>query len=157
MPGLCLRRLRLSQASGKVAPAGNPGASGVRVAINQPIDNRPAYMAVEVMQSRSISEVVASWIADRSLSRRKKAFLETVYSQFVDTGGIGVLDVAGHAYASELDLPPGSFTIQVVAALLDHVDPWPAPGRRLVEVTDQLLEWEVIDHETAQATYEAAL
>jgi hypothetical protein len=114
-------------------------------------------MAAAPMRSNDVAEIIAIWAADHTLSRRKKAFLKTVYNQFIEAGGMGIPDVMGHAYASELDLPPGSFTIQAVAALLDQVDPLPAPGRRLVEVTDQLVEMEVIDRETAQATYEAAL
>lgn len=108
------------------------------------------------MQSHDVAEVIESWVADRSLSRRKKAFLETVYSQYWETGGGCAPSVIGWYYASELDLPPGSFTIQVVAALLDHLDPQEPPAR-LVQVTEDLIEDGQISREAADALYEAAL
>jgi hypothetical protein len=109
------------------------------------------------MRSQEITEIVSIWAADHSLSRRKKAFLETVYSQFIEADGMASPDVAGHAYASQLDLPPGSCTIQVVAALLDRMAPLPGSERRLVEVTEELVEFDHISREAADATYEAAL
>jgi hypothetical protein len=109
------------------------------------------------MRSQEVAEVVSIWAADHTLSRRKKAFLETVYNQFIEAGGMAIPDVAGHAYASQLDLPPGSFTIQVVAALLDRLAPLPGSERRLMEVTEQLVEFDHISRGAADATYEAAL
>jgi hypothetical protein len=109
------------------------------------------------MQSHDVAEIVSIWVVDRSLSRRKKAFLETIYNQFIEADGMGIPDVMGHAYASELDLPPGSCTIQVVAALLDHLEPLPGPDSRLVKVTEELVEFDHISREAADALYEAAL
>jgi len=109
------------------------------------------------MRSQEVAEVVSIWAADHTLSRRKKAFLETVYNQFIEADGMASPDVAGSIYASQLDLPPGSFTIQVVAALLDRLDPQPGSERRLVEVTESLVELDHISREEADATYEAAL
>jgi hypothetical protein len=108
------------------------------------------------MRSHDVAEVVAGWIADRSLSRRKKAFLEMVYSQYWEAGAGCAPDTAGHYYASELDLPPGSFSIQVVAALLDLVEPQPAPSR-LVQVTEDLVEDGQISREAAEDLYAHAL
>ena len=109
------------------------------------------------MRSQVVAEVVSIWAADQTLSRRKKAFLETVYSQYWECCTGSPPDVAGSIYASQLDLPPGSFTIQVVAALLDRLEPLPGSERRLVEVTESLVELEHISREAADATYEAAL
>jgi hypothetical protein len=109
------------------------------------------------MRHDDIAEIVSIWAADHSLSRRKKAFLETVYNQFIESDGMAVPDIAGSIYASQLDLPPGSSTIQVVAALLDHLEPLPGPDSRLVEVTEELVEFGHISREAADATYEAAL
>ncbi len=105
-----------------------------------------------------ITEVLDDWIADRRLSRRKKAFLETVYDQFLETsGGAYAPSLSGSDYSSWLDLPSGSYLVQVVAALLDHVDPLPEPPCRLVEVTEQLVEDGHIEREAAEAFYEEAL
>jgi hypothetical protein len=102
----------------------------------------------------SITDVVDDWIADRRLSRRKKEFLEAVYTAFQDSGGLYSPDVAGGFYCEELNLPQGGFKIQVVAALLDHLDPLPEPPTRLVEVTEQLVEDGHIEREEAEKLYE---
>jgi len=105
------------------------------------------------MRSQDVAEVVSVWCADRTLSRRKKAFLETVYSQYWE-GCTGVApDVAGSLYSSQLGLPPGAFTIQVVAALLDRLEPLPGSERRLVEVTEALVELEHLSRGEADAIY----
>lgn len=109
------------------------------------------------MRSQDIAEVVSIWAADHTLSRRKKAFLETVYSQYWE-GCTGMApDVAGSIYSSQLDLPPGAFTIQVVAALLDRLEPLPGSERRLKDVTEDLVELEYISREGAENIYEKAL
>jgi hypothetical protein len=106
------------------------------------------------MRSSDVCSVVDEWIANNRLARRKKAFLETVYSQFQESGGLCSPDIAGSIYCEEANLPSGSFTIQVVAAVLDHVDPLPEPPSRLVEVTEQLVEDGHIEREEAEELYE---
>ena len=109
------------------------------------------------MRNTDVIDVIDTWVADRHLSRRKLAFLRNVYDQVA--GGLHgcALDTCGHIYCAELDLPPGSATVQVIAALLDQLDPLPEHPRRLVQVTEAMVDAEHIDRETADAFYERAL
>jgi hypothetical protein len=105
----------------------------------------------------SVIDVLSDWAADRQLSRRKLAFLRNAYEQISEGLHGCAPDTCGHAYSSELDLPPGSATVQVVAALLDHLEPLPEHPRRLVEVTEAMVDAGHLDREAAEAFYEAAL
>ena len=68
--------------------------------------------------------VVEDWIADRKLSRRKIAFLELEYQRGIEAvTESSSFDIAGSIYCQELDLPTGSYWIQVMADLLDHLRP----------------------------------
>ena len=92
------------------------------------------------MRSREVENVVAEGIAKGGLARRKKAFLATVYGQFWESGGLYVPDVADSCYCREFGLPSGSYSIQVVAALLDRIDPQAVPPCRVDEVTQELIQ-----------------
>jgi hypothetical protein len=114
-------------------------------------------MTTTQLHKQSVIELFDEWIAGRRLSVRKLACLQNAYAQ-ASEGLYGcALDTCGQIYCSELDLPPGSATVQVIAALLDHLDPLPEPPRRLVEVTEAMVDAEHIDRETADAFYERAL
>ena len=108
-------------------------------------------------QKLSVIELFDEWIASRRLSSRKLAFLQNAYNQV--SGGLHglALNTCGHIYCAELDLPQGSATVQVIAALLDHLDPVPEHPRRLVQVTEAMVDADHIDREQAEAFYERAL
>lgn len=106
------------------------------------------------MRSQEIAEVFDCWIADRRLSRRKKAFLNTVYEQMEDGLTSCSPDIAGSEYCGSVDLPAGCFTIQVVASILDALEPLSEPPSRLVIVTEALVDAEHIDREEAEYIYE---
>jgi hypothetical protein len=90
------------------------------------------------MRDQDVQDVVDSWIADRTLSRRKRAFLQTVVDQFLESGSDSP-DIASGFDCSEVDLPDGHhYGIQVVASILDHVDPLPSAPSRLTQVTAEL-------------------
>jgi hypothetical protein len=109
------------------------------------------------MRNQSVADVVSDWIADRRLPRRKLAFLRLVYDQFHDAPA-SCVDTACRIVCSELDLPPGSATIQVIAALLDHIDPLPEhQHHRLIEVTDKLVVDGAWGEDAAEAFYAEVL
>jgi len=88
-----------------------------------------------------VSDVVEAWIADRKLSRRKLAFLRTVFDQGMESISRGVHPpTAGGIYCEELELPHGSSWLEVVASLLDHLEPRPTCPSRLAEARDELVE-----------------
>ena len=95
------------------------------------------------------------WAADHTLSRRKKAFLETNFSQYREGCTSVIPGVARSLCVSQLDLPPSSFSIQVVAALLGRLAPLPGSVLRLAEVSECLVELEHISKEEAETTYDA--
>ena len=61
-----------------------------------------------------------------------------------------------HPTAPPMPIPADPLA-QLLAALLDRLAPLPGSERRLVEVTEQLVEFDYISRESADATYEAAL
>ena len=79
------------------------------------------------MRNQQIADVLDVWIADKRLARRKLAFLRSVYQQqhyaLSCAEETQFLDIADSLYCEELDLPPGSPVVAVVAALLDHLEP----------------------------------
>jgi len=109
------------------------------------------------MRDAVVIDVIETWIADRRLSRRKLSFLRNAYEQVSEGLYNCPLDTCGHIYCAELDLPQGSATVQVIAALLDHLDPVPEHPRRLVQVTEAMVDADHIDREQAEAFYERAL
>ena len=109
------------------------------------------------LQKQSVIELFDEWIASRRLSPRNLACLQNAYDQVAEGLHGCSLDTCGQIYCAELDLPPGSATVQVIAALLDQLDPLPEHPRRLVQVTEAMVDAEHIDRETADAFYERAL
>ncbi|MBE9172727.1 hypothetical protein IQ216_06385 [Cyanobium sp. LEGE 06143] len=110
------------------------------------------------MRDHAVIDVLDVWIADRRLSRRKLAFLETVYDQALeDIPQAYSVDIAGHDYCSELDLPSGSLFPLVVAGVLDHLKPLDEAPCRLVEMAEKLVRCQHLSREEAEAVYAAAL
>ena len=109
------------------------------------------------MRSTAIADVLDLWIADRSLSRRKLAFLKEVHQQAVNTleFGLYIPETCDQTYCAELDLPQGSDVAQVVASLLDHLEPMGATRHpeRLVNVTNLMVEAGVIKEAQAEALF----
>ncbi len=101
-----------------------------------------------------VQEVIESFIADRKLSRRKLAFLETVYNQTVTEGlhGYSPDFCSGHT-AGCLDVGGAAYVIQLVATLLDFLKPLEGPHTRLIETTEELVEAGHIEREVADAFY----
>lgn len=102
-------------------------------------------MAGLVMRNHSIEEVFDAWVADRKLSRRKLAFLETVHSQTMEGVWGCSPDIAGSHLCSELEMPAGSYVCQLVAELLDHLKPLEQPPSRLVELNNALVDAGVLE------------
>ena len=89
----------------------------------------------------NVSDVVEAWIADRKLSRRNLAFLRTVFQQMTEWNCFPPYrdyQVADGLCCEELDLPRGSSWLEVIASLLDHLDPRPSTPCRLEEVMELL-------------------
>jgi hypothetical protein len=103
------------------------------------------------MNNDLIEEVFDAWVADRKLSRRKLAFLETAHNQTMEVmlSSCGLSpDVAPGGLCSELDLPQGSYWCQLVAELLDHLKPLEEQPSRLVELNDALVELGLLEEQT---------
>ena len=74
----------------------------------------------------TIRSVFEDWIADRTLSRRKKAFLETTHTQMVhnlEYESVMEPNVAPSWMSDELDKAHLIFECQCVADLLDFLSP----------------------------------
>ena len=74
----------------------------------------------------TIRSVFEDWIADRTLSRRKKAFLETTHTQMVHNLEYEACmepNVAPSWMRDELDKPELIYECQCVADLLDFLSP----------------------------------
>ena len=83
--------------------------------------------------------ILESWIARRKLSAKKLDYLEKEYEQGLQAVPEAVsLMIAGSEYSSELDLPTGSYWIQVIADLLDHLRPTNSCWTRLNKLNTEL-------------------
>ena len=74
----------------------------------------------------TIRSVFEDWIADRTLSRRKKAFLETTHTQMVhnlEYESVMEPNVAPSWMSDELDKSHLIYECQCVADLLDFLSP----------------------------------
>ena len=74
----------------------------------------------------TIRSVFEDWIPDRTLSRRKKAFLETTHTQMVhnlEYEACSEPNVAPSWMNDELDKPELIYECQCVADLLDFLSP----------------------------------
>lgn len=108
------------------------------------------------MQTLDVSEILEHWVADRKLSRRKLAFLETVHEQTMDSSGSCSFDIAGSLLCSSLDMPKAVYTCQLVAGLLDFVKPLPNEPKhaRLIELTEALVDCGQLEQDVAEALFE---
>ena len=89
----------------------------------------------------SYESVVEDWIADRKLSNRKLNFLEQDHEQTMqEIGLVTSFSIASSYLSDELDLPQGSYWVQVVADLLDHLAP-SEEGSRLGELNKELIDY----------------
>lgn len=107
------------------------------------------------MNNSEVDDVLELWVAERKLSRRKLAFLETVHQQTMEcmSPSYGPW-IAGQSLSSELDRPEAVYTCQLVADLLDFLKPIPGePHKRLADVTQALMECNLIEKEQADALY----
>ena len=68
----------------------------------------------------TIENVLEGWISDRTISRRKRAFLKQMHEINVKSDGIPL--VCPSHISSALDLPNGSAWPYVVADLLDYLE-----------------------------------
>ncbi len=81
------------------------------------------------------------WVGDRKLSNRKIAFLEKDHERTMnEIGLVTSFSIASSYYSDELDLPQGSYWVQVVADLLDHLAP-SEEGSRLGELNKGLMDY----------------
>ena len=99
------------------------------------------------MNNDLIEEVFEAWAADRKLSRRKLAFLETVHNQTMEIIGSCSPDIGPGWVCSELEMPQGTYLCQLVAELLDHLKPVEEPPSRLAELNDSLIDLGLLEAE----------
>ena len=94
----------------------------------------------------TIQSCVEDWYADRTLSRRKLAFLEQNHERTMqEIGMVTSFSVADGFYADELDLAKGSFWVQLQAALLDLLKGPIGGWYRASELDKLLYQYEHID------------
>ena len=72
------------------------------------------------MSDWTIETVLEDWIADRTISRRKHAFLKQMHDINVNSGGEPL--ICPSHISSELDLPNGSSWPDVIADFLDFIE-----------------------------------
>ena len=93
------------------------------------------------MSELTYESVVEDWIADRKLSNRKLNFLEQDHKRTMqEIGLVTSFSIASSYTSDELDLPQGSYWVQVVADLLDHLAP-SEEGSRLGELNKGLIDY----------------
>ena len=108
------------------------------------------------MNNSDVNDVLELWAAERKLSRRKLAFLETVHNQTMECiGRVNALDLASGHLASELDLPTATYICQLVAGVLDFLKPVAGEHKhaRLAEITEALVEFGHLDADHAERLY----
>ena len=89
----------------------------------------------------SYESVVEDWIADRKLSNRKLNFLEQDHERTMqEIGLVTSFSIASSYLSDELDLPQGSYWVQVVADLLDYLAP-SEEGSRLGALNKELIDY----------------
>jgi hypothetical protein len=88
-----------------------------------------------------VPAVVEQWIADRKLPRRKLAFLQREHELTIECMGSASFPIADGHSCGEVQIPQGSYWCQVVAELLDHLDPPESrTDRRQLELSKALEE-----------------
>ncbi len=90
------------------------------------MENVKGAGVTERSEDWTIRSVFEDWIDDRTLSRRKKAFLETTHTQMVhnlEYESVMESNVAPSWMSDELDKSHLIFECQCVADLLDFVSP----------------------------------
>ncbi len=86
------------------------------------------------------SSIVDRWIFNGKVSRKNLAFLEQEFQQGLDVIPEAIsLNIADGNTCEELDLPRGSYWIQVIASLLDLKAPLTEEMPRLAELNKQLI------------------
>ena len=86
------------------------------------------------------SSILDGWIFNGKVSRKNLAFLEQEFQQGLEViPEASGLSIAGGLYCAELDLPTGSYWIQAIASLLDHLRPVTEEMPRLAELNKQLI------------------
>ena len=91
----------------------------------------------------TIRSVFEDWIADRTLSRRKKAFLETTHTQMMhvlQNEACMEPKVAPSWMSDELDRKDFIYECQCVADLLDYLNPRSGRIKREAEMFNALDE-----------------
>ena len=83
--------------------------------------------------------ILDGFIFNGKVSKKKLDHLETEFDQGLQAVPEAVsLMIAGSEYSSELDLPTGSYWIQVIADLLDHLRPTNSCWTRLNKLNTEL-------------------
>ena len=90
---------------------------------------------------QSVSTIIDGWISNkRKPSEKKLDFLEQEFQQGLDAVAEAFsFDVAEGFTCEELDLPQGSYLIQVIASLLDLKAPVKDGMPRLAELNKELI------------------
>ena len=83
--------------------------------------------------------ILDGFLFNGKVSKKKLDYLETEFDQGLQAVPEAVsLMTAGYEYCSELDLPAGSYWIQVIAELLDHLRPTNSYWTRLNKLNNEL-------------------
>ena len=89
----------------------------------------------------SVEATLAGWMSNKKRPFPKRLeILERYFREGFDAVAEAIdFDVADSYYCEELDLPHGSSTLQLVAALLDVTDPVKEEMPRLAELNKELI------------------
>ena len=92
---------------------------------------------------QSVSTIIDGWISNkRKPSEKKLDFLEQEFQQGFDAVAEAIsFDIADGFTCEELDLPRGSYLIQLVASLLDLKAPLTEEMPRLAQLNKQLIDF----------------
>ena len=94
---------------------------------------------------------VDSWIADRKLSEKDLDYLQQEYEKGLPLVPNAVcLMTAGEIYCQELELPNGSYWLQVIASLLDQLRPTKDIWTRLNFLNKELETYGFIEEDPNQ-------
>ena len=89
----------------------------------------------------SVESTLDAWMSNkRKLFPKRLEILERYFQEGFDAVAEAIdFDVADSYYCEKLDLPHGSSTLQLVASLLDLVDPVKEEMPRLAELNKELI------------------
>ncbi len=91
------------------------------------------------MNFQTEQSILDGWIFNGKVSKKKLDYLEQEFQQELQAVPSAIsFIIAGSEYCNNLDLPSGSYWIQVIAELLDHLRPTNNYWTRLNQLNTEL-------------------